>query len=221
MSHDGLRKQLTFRGAATSFPTKRRRRNQCRNSILMRCHYPPRQSFSLAEANLKCGMTNQEYYPDLGNDRHQYGISDVISRGNQWCRRKMSTLYAGVRHEDLWFLPGKAKIQSSLATSVFLFHFFLKPKTSWLNIGLQLLCHCQKNGYPLTISQIPGSQFCSECLFTNVVFYKHPVEIEYCLKNNTIELLLILKTPKCLESKHNFPCSFLQASINPFQVYLF
>ena len=42
MSHDGLRKQLTFRGAVTGFPTKRRRRNERRNSILMTCHYPTR-----------------------------------------------------------------------------------------------------------------------------------------------------------------------------------
>jgi len=48
----------------------------------------------------------------------------------------------------------------------------------------------------------------------------HPVEIKYYLKNlNTIELLLILNTPKCLECQHDFSCSFFKDAINTFQVY--
>lgn len=35
-----LRRQPTFRGVTTGFPSKWRPRNECRNSLLMTCHYP-------------------------------------------------------------------------------------------------------------------------------------------------------------------------------------
>ena len=46
-----------------------------------------------------------------------------------------------------------------------------------------------------------------------------PCGNKYYLKNNTIELLLILNTPKCLECHHDFSCSFFKDAINTFQVY--
>ena len=36
----GLKNQPTFRDDTTGFPAKWRLRNECRNSILMTCHYP-------------------------------------------------------------------------------------------------------------------------------------------------------------------------------------
>ena len=35
-----LRRQPTFRGVTKGFPSKWRLRNECRNSLLMTCHYP-------------------------------------------------------------------------------------------------------------------------------------------------------------------------------------
>ena len=70
---DSLRKQPTFRDATTGLFTKRRPRNERKNSTLMTCNCP----------------TNQKHYPDLGSDASSVWFfcarfSDVISRGNQW-----------------------------------------------------------------------------------------------------------------------------------------
>ena len=60
-----LRKQSTFRDAASSFPAKWRPRNaelqKFHTSQIWEC-------FWLFEANFPRGSTNQKHYPDLGND---------------------------------------------------------------------------------------------------------------------------------------------------------
>ena len=55
-------------------------------------HYPDLGS-RLVEPSFPSGATNQKHYPDLGSDTSSVWnfcarFSDVISRGNQWWRRK-------------------------------------------------------------------------------------------------------------------------------------
>ena len=76
--HSCLKKQPTFRDATTCFPSKWRLGNDCRNSILMTCHYPhlgrasdwlkpisPRPIWSFTQIWLVT--------------RHHYGISALVS----------------------------------------------------------------------------------------------------------------------------------------------
>ena len=62
-------------------------------------HYPDLGS-RLVESSFPRGATNQKHYPDLGSDTSSVWnfcarFSDVISRGNQWWRREMSTVFSG------------------------------------------------------------------------------------------------------------------------------
>ena len=58
--------------------------------------------------------TNQKHYPDLGSDASSVwnfcsGCSDVISRGDQWWRRKMLADFSGylkLRHAFLTMFGG-------------------------------------------------------------------------------------------------------------------
>ena len=65
-----LRKKPTFASyIATGFPVKWRLRNECRNSILMTCHYPDVAGWSKFPANQISVVTC-----------HRYGISPLVSQ---------------------------------------------------------------------------------------------------------------------------------------------
>ena len=83
--NDSLRKQPTFGNATTGFPAKRRLRNERRNSILMTCHYPDLGSasdWSCRVGNLFQPITSTTQIWVV--TRHQYGISALVWRENQW-----------------------------------------------------------------------------------------------------------------------------------------
>ena len=69
----------------------------------MTCHHPELGSASDWSYRLgfgKFASTNQKHYPDLGSDASSVWnfcarFSDVISRGNQWWRRKVSAVFSG------------------------------------------------------------------------------------------------------------------------------
>ena len=53
----------------------------------------------LVEAYFPCGPTNHKHYPHLASGTSSvwnfcFRSSDVISRGNQWCRRERSTVFS-------------------------------------------------------------------------------------------------------------------------------
>ena len=71
-------------------------RNKRRNFILMTHHYLDLGSAS----DFTRGTTNQNHYPDLGSDASSAWnfcacFSDIISRGNRWWLRKMSSVFSG------------------------------------------------------------------------------------------------------------------------------
>ena len=76
-----MKKQPTFRDATTFLPAKWRLRNDCRNSILMVCHYPDQGSAS----DWLCRVVNL-LQPIRSTTqiwvvtRHQYGISAVLTQ---------------------------------------------------------------------------------------------------------------------------------------------
>ena len=83
----------------TGFPAKWWRRNERRNSILMTRRYPDLGSASDWSCLVGFASTNQKHYPDLASHASSVwnfcaGFSDVISRGNQWCRREMSAVFS-------------------------------------------------------------------------------------------------------------------------------
>ena len=62
-------------------------------------HYPVRYCSRLVEANFTSGTTNQKQYPHLGSDISSVWnfcacFSDVISWGNRWWHRKMSSVFS-------------------------------------------------------------------------------------------------------------------------------
>ena len=62
-------------------------------------HYPDLGS-RLVEPSFPSGATNQKHYPDLGSDTSSVWIfcarfSNLVSRGNRWWRREMSTVFSG------------------------------------------------------------------------------------------------------------------------------
>ena len=62
--------------------------------------------FWLVETNFSRDTTNQKHYSDLGSDASSVRnfcacFSDVISRGNQWWRRKMSAVFQGLVRNKL------------------------------------------------------------------------------------------------------------------------
>ena len=76
-----LRKQPTFCDATTGFPTKRRLRNERRNSILMTIHYPDVGSASnwlnqISHTARPIRSTTQIWVVT----RHRYGISARVSQ---------------------------------------------------------------------------------------------------------------------------------------------
>ena len=76
-----MKKQPTFRDAITCFSAKWRLRKDCRNSILMVCHYPDQGSafdWSCRVVNLlqPIRSTTQIWVVT----RHQYGISAVLTQ---------------------------------------------------------------------------------------------------------------------------------------------
>ena len=57
--------------------------------------------FWLVVPLVKFSLTNQKHYPDLGSDASSVWnfcalFSDVISLGNQWWRREMSSAFSGL-----------------------------------------------------------------------------------------------------------------------------
>ena len=89
-----LRKQPTFRDATTGFPAKWRQRIECRNSVLMTCHYPNLGSASDWPCRVGNLIPPTRSLPDLGSDASSVWnfcarFSDLIWPGNQWWRRKM------------------------------------------------------------------------------------------------------------------------------------
>ena len=76
-----LKKQLTFGDTSTGFPIKWRLRNKCRNSILMKRHYPDLGSAS----DWLCRVGNL-IQPIRSTTQiwvvmcHQYGISALVSQ---------------------------------------------------------------------------------------------------------------------------------------------
>ena len=95
-----LRKQPTLCDTITGFHVNWRLSNKCSSSILMTHHYLPGQCYWSAKANFPLGTTNQKHYPLLSSDMSSVWnvcaiYSDVILRGNQWWRRKMSAVFSG------------------------------------------------------------------------------------------------------------------------------
>ena len=93
----------------TGFPPKWRLRHKRRNSILMTCHNL--DLVSTCDWLCRVGdlhQTNQKHYQDLGSNTSSVWnfcarFSDVISRGNQWWRREMSSVFAGyIKHLGEW-----------------------------------------------------------------------------------------------------------------------
>ena len=71
---------------------------------------------------MKFASTNQKHYPDLGSHAALVWnfcacFSDVISRGNRWWRRKMSSVFSVVAGNSR---PGKRNLQ---AKSVINYYF--------------------------------------------------------------------------------------------------
>ena len=62
---NGVKEQPIVPDATTSFLAKSRLSNDCRNSILMTCHYL--DLGSAIETNSSSGTINQKHYPDLGS----------------------------------------------------------------------------------------------------------------------------------------------------------
>ena len=88
-----LRKQPTSRDATTGFPAEKRAQKFHTDDASL-----PRsgQCFWLVEANFTSSTTNQKHYTDLGSDPSSVWnfwnrFSDVVSRGNQWWCREMSS----------------------------------------------------------------------------------------------------------------------------------
>ena len=76
-----MKKQPTFRDAITCFIAKWRLRNDCRNSILMVCHYPDQGSasdWSFRVVNLLQPIRSITQIWVV--TRHQYGISAVLTQ---------------------------------------------------------------------------------------------------------------------------------------------
>ena len=76
-----LRRQPTFGNAATGFPAKWCLRKECRNSILMTCHYPDLGSASdwlnqISHVAWTIRSTTQTWVVK----RYQYGISTLVSQ---------------------------------------------------------------------------------------------------------------------------------------------
>ena len=76
-----LRRQVTFGNAATGFPAKWCLRKECRNSILMTCHYPDLGSASdwlnqISHVARTIRSTTQTWVVK----RYQYGISTLVSQ---------------------------------------------------------------------------------------------------------------------------------------------
>ena len=97
-----LRKQPAFRDFSTGFPTKWRLRNVRRNSILMTCHYTELgtafdwlKQVSVAARSIR--STNLIWVvADTSSEWNFYArSSDVISRGNQWWHREISSFFLG------------------------------------------------------------------------------------------------------------------------------
>ena len=97
-----LRKQPAFRDFSTGFPTKWRLRNVRRNSILMTCHYTELgtafdwlKQVSVAARPIR--STNLIWVvADTSSEWNFYArSSDVISRGNQWWHREISSFFLG------------------------------------------------------------------------------------------------------------------------------
>lgn len=71
----------------------------------------------------KFASTNQTHYPDLGSERHQYGISAlVVSRGNQCRRREMLAVFSS-------YVGG-------------LFVFLITTPTDLVSLTI-VFCHCK------------------------------------------------------------------------------
>ena len=88
-----LRKKPTLCNNATGFPEHR----NSINSLLETCNHPYLGSPSYW---LKFASSNQKHYPGLDSDTSSVWnfcarCADVISRGNQWCRREMSAVFTG------------------------------------------------------------------------------------------------------------------------------
>ena len=75
------------------FPAKWCLRNEHRDFILITRRYPDPDSASDWSCHVGFASTNQKHYPDLASHASSVWnfcarFSDVISQGNQWCRRK-------------------------------------------------------------------------------------------------------------------------------------
>ena len=74
-----LRNQPTFRNATSAFPAKWRLRNECRNSILMTCHYPDLGSASdWLKQIYQAAWSIRSTTPMWVETCHQYGISALV-----------------------------------------------------------------------------------------------------------------------------------------------
>ena len=89
-----LRKKPTFTASPLVSARNNVWENKRKNSTLMI------RFFWLVVPRGKCASTNQKHYPDLGSDTSSVWnfcarLSDVISRGNHWWRRKISAVFLG------------------------------------------------------------------------------------------------------------------------------
>ena len=74
-----LRNQPTFRNATSAFPAKWCLRNECRNSILMTCHYPDLGSASdWLKQIYQAAWSIRRTTPMWVETCHQYGISALV-----------------------------------------------------------------------------------------------------------------------------------------------
>ena len=98
-----LGKQATFHDVTTGFhwfPREMTSREQAQkfhiDNVLLRKSL---LYIWLVEAYFPCGPTNHKHYPHLASGTSSvwnfcFRSSDVISRGNQWCRRERSTVFS-------------------------------------------------------------------------------------------------------------------------------
>ena len=99
-----LRKQPTFRDTTTGVPAKWRLRNECRNSILMTCHYPTLGSASdwliqISHAARPIRSTTQIAKCRLFSQASQWWAGQLFAEGE-----KMTVLDSGFQVLDCGFL---------------------------------------------------------------------------------------------------------------------
>ena len=161
-----MRKQLTFGDVTTGFPTKWRLRNECRNSILMSCHYSDLDSasdWSCCAGNLiqPIRSTTQIWVVR----RHQYGISALISQlsfsgetsdGVAKCRLfSLATLVgkcpqSGKEEEQLLIGQGLLFFGALIVSNYYTNKFKLNA-VSWNKVNVQIFSESEKRNFLIVL----------------------------------------------------------------------